>query len=314
MRARFAKPYYHHSRRASVLLAVLWVIAFLSFLIITTMMVSMQDVETVSSRQLVFRARELAESGIAIGAHPMIKPADPLLHRRISTNEAYDVNITSEEARFNINSLLTEEKRPVLERLFESWGLNPPDAQGVVDCLMDWVDTDDFKRLKGAEKQYYEDKGFKDRPFNRPFYSLDEVSMVAGMDTVAEVNPRWREAFTMWGQGGLDINEAPAELIAVAANAPIHLANALVSNRVGADGIPHTKDDQPIESVDEAMTLLGGNAGQTSGEAGVFILHGNTVRVESVGHAGDYSRGIAVVLQKSAGTPQILEWREFVPD
>lgn len=306
-------PRSQNTRRGSALLAVLWVIAFLAFLVITAMMVTMQGVETVTSRQLVFRARQLAEAGVAIGAHPAVKPDDPLLHRRVSATESYDVNITSEEGRLNLNAMLTEERRPVLERLFTSWGLAEIDAEALVDAMMDWVDNDEFKRLKGAEKKDYEDAGFKGRPFNRPFASLDEVMLVRGMDALAELQPRWREAFTLWGQGQLDVNEAPAELLAIMAGTPMHLAEALVAARDGRDGIPHTEDDQPLQSVDEALTLLGVPQQQAPLVAGMITLRGATMRVESIGTAGDYSRGVAVVLQKGAAAGDIMEWREFVP-
>ena len=299
-------------QRGSALLAVLWVIAFLGFLVITTMMITMQDVETVSARQLVFRARQLAEAGVAVGAHPGVKADEPLLHRQF-TNEHYDVNITSEEGRLNLNSMLTEERRPILERVFVGWGLSQIDAESVVDALLDWVDEDDLKRLKGAEKKDYKDRGFSDRPFNRPFVSLDEVALVAGMDAVAELNPRWRESFTLWGQGQLDLNEAPAEIIAIVADVPLHAAESLVAARNGRDGIPHTEDDEPIQSIEAAMALLGVNPQKVPLLSSIMSLQGSTVRVESIGTAGDYSRGIAVILQKGGGNGGIMEWREFVP-
>ncbi|MCE9518415.1 MAG: hypothetical protein K8R87_02430, partial [Verrucomicrobia bacterium] len=115
--------------RGSALLVVLWVIALLSFLIITSMMVVMQDVETVAARRLAFRARQLAEAGLAIGANPLVKPGDPLLRKQMGYAESYEVKITTEESRLNIGALLTEERRVVLERLFASWGLRPLEAQ-----------------------------------------------------------------------------------------------------------------------------------------------------------------------------------------
>lgn len=295
------------NKRGSALLAVLWVIALLSFLIITSMMVAMQDSETISSRQLVFRARQLAEAGLAIGAHPSVKTGDPLLRRAVSSSESYEVALTTEEGRININAFLTEDRRVVIERLFESWGLSMVDSQAVVDCLMDWADPDDFKRLKGAEKRDYEKEGFSDRPYNRPFQTLDEVSLVRGMDLVAEANPRWRDSFTLWGSGQLDINEARAELIAAVANVPVSTAAALVAARNGPDGAPHTQDDMMLQTMDEAMTLLGG---QAKGSESFFTLHGSVTRVDSLGKAGGYGRRISVVIQKGGGANQIMEWRE----
>ncbi|MEI6536342.1 MAG: hypothetical protein WCN98_13430, partial [Verrucomicrobiaceae bacterium] len=218
-----------HLCEGSALLVVLWVIAFLSFLIVTTMMVAMQDVDSVASRQIVFRARLLAEMGLNIGAHPMVKEGDPLLRNKLSDLESYEALITNEEGRLNINAMLTEQRRGVLERLFQIWGLKAPDAEGVVDCLLDWVDTDDFKRLRGAEKLDYKKAGFAGRPYNRPFRSLDDMLLVQGMELVAEANPKWREAFTLWGAGALDINEAAADLIAAVADVPPNSALSLIN-------------------------------------------------------------------------------------
>ena len=300
------------SSSGSALLAVLWLLAFLSFLIVTTMMVVMQGVSTSGSREMVFRARQLAEQGLSLGVHPAMKATDPMLHQQLSGGESFDVVITSEESRLNINAFLTDDKRQVLERLFGSWGLDPPDAQTVVDCLMDWVDQDDFKRMRGAEHEDYKKEGYPDRPYNRPFASLDEMELVLGMDLVAKANPNWREAFTLWGAGAVDINEASAPIIAAVANVMPDKAQSLVSLRDGPDGVAHTPDDLPVESIEQAMTELGANPGDAS-IAGNFTLKGTTLRVRSVGRVGGYARGVDAVVQSSQGGVQILEWREFVP-
>lgn len=305
-----------NASRGSALLVVLWVIALLSFLIITSMMVVMQDVETVAAHRLVFRARQLAETGLAIGANPLVKAGDPLLRRQTGYAESYEVNITTEESRINLAALLTEERRAVLERVFNTWGLRPLEAQSVVDALMDWVDADDFKRSpSSAEKFDYNKEGFSDRPFNRPFQSLDEVALVRGMDLVAQANPAWKDAFTLWGSGALDINEAPAELIALLANVSLSAARSFVAERNGPDGIPHTLDDQPLKSLEEAMGLLGLPAAAPGAGSNLFTLQGSVVRVDSVGRAGGCTRRIsAIMLKGSGGRSPILEWRESSGD
>jgi type II secretory pathway component PulK len=296
--------------RGSALLVVLWVLALLSFLIVTSMMIAMKGVESVSSHRLVFRARQLAESGLAVGAHPSVKPNDPLLHKQFSSLESYDVNVTTEESRLNINALLTDDRRGILERLFSSWGLDPVEAQSVVDCLMDWVDADDVKRLKGAEKEDYARDGFPDRPYNRPFRTLDEVALVKGMDHVIALNPGWKEWFTLWGSGMVDINEASPEVIAAVTGATLQAARNLVAQRNGPDGIPHTKDDQPIEDVNLAIQILGLPPGTNAPYTSLLVPHGSVARIDSRGRAGSYVRHISAVMQKGAGLSQILEWRE----
>ena len=299
------------AKRGSALLAVLWVIALLSFLLVTTMMIVMQGVESSNSRELVFHARLLAEAGMAVGTHPVItKPTDAVLHHQFSTVEGYDVLITSEEARLNINAMLTEDNKAILQRLFTMWGLDAPDAETVVDCLMDWVDSDDLKRPRGAEKGDYEEAGFADRPFNRPFISVDEMSLVQGMDMVTRVHPNWRISFTVWGSGALDINEAAPDLIAAVANVPLAPAQTLVANRNGPDGVPHTKDDVPIEDLGAALFALGA-PGQNL--PNLFTLNGSVLRIQSVGHVGNYRRGIAATVRQTGQRPIILQWAEFVP-
>ena len=103
--------------QGSALLIVLWVIALLSFMVMTTLMIVRQDVETAWSRESVQRARQLAEMGIAVAAHPGVKPSDPLLRARVSEQESYETLVTTEESRLHVNSLLTEERRAVLERV-----------------------------------------------------------------------------------------------------------------------------------------------------------------------------------------------------
>lgn len=303
----------HFPRRApgSALLVVLWVIALLSFLVVTTMMITMQDVETGISRKMVFRARQLAEMGVAVASHPMVKAQDPLLRRKVSDTEGYYVKLTTEEARINLNSLLTEEKRPTLQRVFTRWGLRPADASELVESLMDWKDADDLRRLQGAERQEYERAGFADRPYNRPFHTLDEVLLVKGMGAFADAHPEWREIFTLWGDGRVDVNEASAAVIAATADVSLSVAETVVAVRDGRDGVHQTEDDQLFENVEDALTLLGLGGEQRTAAAALFSLRGSTLRIESVGQVHDLSRGIAVILKKDPVRPKVLEWREF---
>ena len=72
------------SASGSVLLAVLCLLAVLSFLIITTAAMSKQHGEMQQARSSMIRARQLAEAGIAVAAHPVIKAGDPLLRKTVS--------------------------------------------------------------------------------------------------------------------------------------------------------------------------------------------------------------------------------------
>jgi type II secretory pathway component PulK len=284
----------------------------LSFLVILTVSVSHQHGEMQQARYGMIRARQLAEMGIAVAAHPVIKVGDPLLRRSVSGVERFEVVLGTEESRLNLNALLTEQHLPVLERLLQSWGISAADAQGITATLMDWTDADDLKRRPdSAEKLDYEHLGFSDRPFNRKFSSLDEVDLVARADEIQSVKPDWRSFFTLRGTGQLDVNMASAEVLAAATGASLANANLLVQQRNGLDGLQQTEDDQPLKSLNEALSLLGITGQQGADILPLLTLQGATLRIESIGTAGDSRCGIAVIMNKNGGTPHITEWREF---
>lgn len=295
-----------------MLLAVLCLVAVISFIIITAAAVSKQHGETQHARQGGTRARQLAEMGIAVGAHPQLKPGDPLLRREISAIERFETVISTEEGRLNLNALLTEERLPILERVFASWGLSPADAQGIAATLMDWTDADDLKRRPdSAEKLDYERQGWGVVPLNRLFNSLDEVAQVPRMVEVAQAKPNWRSVLTLRGDGRLDIHTASAQNIAAVTGVSLENADMLVHKRQGPDGIANTPDDFLLSTLEEAMAILGFQGKQAEVLMPLLTLAGPTRRVESIGTAGDAMRGIAVVIRDEGGVQHLVEWREF---
>lgn len=292
---------------------MLCLVAVLSFLIVSTVSVSHQHGEQQQARLGMIRARQLAEMGVAVAANPLIKAGDPLLRRNVSEIERYHTLLSTEEARLNLNTLLTDQGLPVLERVFQSWGVAVGDAQTIAATLLDWVDPDDLKRRPdSAEKLDYDFAGLKGLPLNRPFQSLDEVDLVPRMMEISELRPDWRSFFTLRGSGRLDVNTASAEVLAAATGASLANAEQLVQRRNGLDEIPQTEDDLPMQSLEEALTLLGLAGADAQQAAGLLTLAGQTKRIESVGTAGDIRCGIAVILNGAGGG--IAEWHEFSPE
>ena len=278
--------------RGAALMAVLWLIAILALACMATLRVISFDLELASAKVHGSRARQVAEMGIAVGVNDKVKRSDPLLHRVNSeTGEGFDVKITSEGGRFNINLILGKEDKPLLSSIFVSWGLELDVAQEIADAMADWVDADNNEQLKGAEEKYYKAQGRINQPFNRPFYSIDEMALVRGMDLVEAVRPDWRDWFTVWSSGGLDVNDAPAELLAAAAEIPVVQADTLVEKVRGIDGVRDTLDDEEQER-DAALMLLGVDAQERPDLAARFSAEDTTTRIESTGFAEGAKRRI----------------------
>ncbi|MEO8617664.1 MAG: hypothetical protein ABI600_21225 [Luteolibacter sp.] len=299
--------------RGVALMAVLWLIAILSLACMASLRVISFDMELASSKIHGSRARQVAEMGIAVGSNPVVKRSDPLLrHLDESTGEGFDVKVVSEGGRFNINSIILRGDKQLLQSMFVDWGLEIKDAQGITDALIDWVDADDNEQLNGAEKKYYEKEGRINQPFNRPFYDINEVSLVRGMDLVEAVRPDWRNWFTIWSGGALDLNEAPAELIAAAAEITVDQAEIIPETVRGPDGERDTLDDVPFQNAAAALDLLGIDANGRPDLAQRFTVNDSTTRIESTGFAEGSKRKITVIVRNRTGKPALLERTEEI--
>lgn len=299
--------------RGAALLAVIWLVAILGLACMTALRVISFDSEVASSKIHGSRARQLAEMGIAVASNPAVKRSDPLLsYTDPETGESFQAHILTEGGRFNINSILMKDDKALLRSIFTDWGLELEQAQEICDALGDWIDSDDNVALNGAEAPEYEKLGRINQPFNRPFYDISEVRLVRGMDLVEAVRPDWREWFTVWSGGGLDVNEADAELIAAAAECRVDEADIIPETVRGPDGIRDTEDDLPFQNAAAALDLLHVDANGRPDIAGRFSANDPTTRIESLGTAGDAKRKILLILRNRTGKPAILERTEEI--
>ncbi|WP_193211682.1 general secretion pathway protein GspK [Luteolibacter marinus] len=297
----------------SALVAVLWLIAILALASIAAIRVVSFDVDLATSQVHGFRARQLAEMGIAVAANPVVKRTDPIL-RQFSeeSGEGFEAHIISEGEKFNINAIVMTQDEQLMKSMFIDWGMTLEEAQALGDALIDWVDENDEKGLNGAESEWYEEQGCLNQPFNRPFYSLDEMRLVRGMDYVEFLKPDWRNWFTIWSSGKLDLNEAPAELIAVAAEVDVAMAEIIPETVRGGDGIRDTEDDSPFQSVEQALALLGVDSTLRPEVSARMTVNDSTTRLESIGSVAGARRKITVIVRNRTGRPAVLERTEEV--
>ncbi|MFT3991286.1 MAG: type II secretion system protein GspK [Luteolibacter sp.] len=309
MTTRFS---HHRQTRGTALIAVLWLIAILSMACMATIRVIQFDLEISGSKIHGSTARQLAEKGIALGSNPLVKRSDPILHHQDPNGDRFDVSIASEGGRLNLNYLVMGEDKSLLRSLFIDWGLSLEESQALCDALADWVDTDDQTALNGAENDYYTGIGRLNQPFNRPFYSLEEARLVRSMDKLETVHPNWRDAFTLWSSGKLDINEAPAELIAAAAEVSVDSARLIPDQVKGPDGIRDTDDDVPFSSASTALQTIGVDVQNRSDITGRFTTNEATTRIESTGSTPGAVRRITLILRNRTGQPAILDRTEAI--
>lgn len=329
MSARESSPARPAPRKGAVLLLVLWAVILLSAILVKVYGIISVDVDQAVVENKTLRARLLAESGLALARHPEIERDSPLLkHEAPGGGESMEVKIASEGARLNLNALLSqpppaqegEPSAPVLEdgvlpRLLVSWGLTGEEAETVRDRLADWIDADSLTRLDGAEREAYADAGQGAYPLNRPFQSMDEVREVLGVAELLDARrPGWEDAFTLYGGSGLDLQEAPAELIAAVCGVTPAQAGVLVRTRQGRDRVDGTKDDVVWKSAAEALRTLGLGLEEIEALEGRVTVGGQLFRFESTGVVGGRRVTIVEVASRGAGSREALARWERLGD
>jgi len=244
-----------------------------------------------------FQARKLAESGITLALHPQIQSGDPLLAQSVSAAKSYRVTMTNEGARIAVNRLpALPELRRVCRDLFERWGLDLDKSTALVDALSDWVDPDSDARIQGAENDYYVLKGYPELPGNRAFQSLEQLLFVPGMEDLDQLKPDWRDAFTLHGDGKIDIHEAPWELLSVLLITDGAYVDRVIKFRLGADGIRYTDDDERFEDLDQVQDFLQLEASRFMLIEPLLTLNHPIRRIESTGTVNDYSKTLIAII------------------
>lgn len=293
----FRPPVHRRTSSGAALLAVLWVVSLLIMLVSASALLLTQDLDAAASKRQIFRARMLAETGLAIAMNPDIKADDPLLRRQLSEDEQYEVQMTGEDGLINPNVLLQREDRETFRRIFRNWGLTLPQCDAVIDCMLDWVDGDDFKHINGAESKAYGRNGM---PFNRPFRSIEEMSMVRGMELVEQAYPDWRTWFSVYATGLLDVTEARPEIVSAVTGADLSRAQNLRTRKLGRDGINNTEDDEKMD-ISSALAYLGFPATSGAQMAGIISVNSTTKRIVVRVRVGDLDREVAAVTRGAIG-------------
>lgn len=295
----------HRSKKssASALLLVLWAISILSFAVMGLVRIVNSSAAEAVAYASSDRAQELAESGLAIAMHPDVLSKDKVLKQEFGMEEYFDASYLSEAARLQVNHFLEKDRRDVLTQLFKFWGLSPLEADTVYDCLADWVDYDDGRRLNGAEWDDYKARGFAYGPSNQFFKSVEEMSLVMNIDLLSKKKKNWKEYFTVWTDGKLDVNTVSSEVLASVTGVSIGEVNRFIKNREELQKISDRTGEKAFKTVEEVTSQIAFSPEYLSVDSGLR-------RIKSVGHAGRAKRTIEVVISLKDVPLRYLEWRE----
>lgn len=288
--------------RGSALMLMIWAVLLMSVTVMGVVEYIRSSTIEANLAEHEFRALALAESGLAVGMHPNTRRGDIVLKQKVGTDSGFDVVINYEGARLPINFATDERLREAIYNLMIYWQLNAQDASIVADSLADWVDNDNTPRANGAEADYYKQLGIYDAPRNQGFVRVDEMLLVRGMDVVDLHKPDWREYFSVYGEGQIDLRTVFKDVIIAVTGASLNDADRFIRERDGADGIPGTEDDRRIRD-EEAYQLLGLTGDRLNAIKGIVNDDDTTLRrITSIGWVGEKRAKIIIVTRRNAET------------
>ena len=283
--------------RASALMLMIWAILFMSLTVMGVVEYIGYSVSEATLANAEFRAFYLAESGLAVGLHPSTRRGDTCLKQKIGTDSGFDVVINYEGARIPINLLVDSRLSESVSNLFVYWGLTAEQASVAVESLADWMDNDNEPRPNGAESGYYESLGIYDMPRQLGFINVDEMLLVRGMNVVDRLKPDWREYFSVYGDGVIDLRTAFKDVLMAVSGSNEGDVDNFISRRDGGDGIAGTEDDQRI-SDSEAFRLLGIDGDRAAALRATLTSEDAVRRITSTGYVGEKRAQIIVIVRR----------------
>lgn len=138
-----------------------------------------------------------------------------------------------------------------LSAFFVALGIATSETEKLADCLLDWTDADDNKRLNGAEIDDYDAAGTRAIPPNCALRDLSELREILNFREIFfDDSGTPNELFTLFeeavslnaSKGKPNINTAtPAALLALTADTDADAGTILeyLNSKSSADGAPH---------------------------------------------------------------------------
>ncbi len=288
--------------RGVALLLVMWAMFIMSFSILGLMGLLNVNIGTASAMERVAMASSLAFAGNTMGRNADFPANGRAERQKFQDGGQLEVIVVSENSRLNVNRLLSRGDRDTLRALFRLWGLNDVEADTVLDCLFDYVEPGTARRLNGAKAEQYRRVG-RPAPPGRPFRSVEEMNSVLNFDLVARRRDNWRDYFTIYGDGTLDITTAPPDLI----RAVCRVGDA------GARGVARSWENggQGLKDMGAARLALGLTEKEFGELQGRISLGAKVRRVRSTGTFAQARRTIEAIYQMDSEKTSILEWRQW---
>jgi hypothetical protein len=288
----------------------LWALFLLSAMLISWALDIDSRLTLSGNANRVLEAEAMACSGAEVALHPNIKPGSPNLRRQINVRENYDVRITGEGGRLNLNWLLAGEdpaRLGILHKYLENKGIDLNERNRMMDSLLDWVQPNTGLHHLNAppESDDY-------HPPHTLLTRIDELKQVAGWAEFTSTSG-WDEDFTLNSTGPIDLAWASRDVLLALPGMTEDLVDRFLLLRRGPDGIDGTADDPTFNNLEDVRAAIGFSPEQFQQLAGLVGFKDPVLRIVSVGKSGEAMRIVQMVIRRAnnVNVPQLITWKEL---
>ena len=143
-------------------------------------------------------------------------------------NSTISTRIYDEAGKINLLYLTKIQMQQLLEKRM---GKDKERLEALDDAWQDWIDTDDTKRLNGAEKEYYEKLDPPYEPRNEKIQTIGELLMIKGFKEAFK-GVELDTVFTIYGStAGVNPNLATREVLLMLPGMTDEIANIILTQR-----------------------------------------------------------------------------------
>jgi general secretion pathway protein K len=228
------------------------------------------------------------------------------------------IKIIDLERKVNINTA----NATTIQQALTLMGVDANDISVVSDSILDWIDSDDLPRVAGAESDYYQGLAVPYYAKNAPIDDLSELQYIKGVTseiysghapdqqsgvfhhklgfgTSPGQAPDYlfglTNVFTPFSNGSININTADKYVLQMIPGVDAAMADAIIKQRAGPDGVDGTEDDMPFSDPGQ----LGSFGIQDTSACGT---RSSTFEVHVTAQLGDVKREYVAILARTSGT------------
>jgi general secretion pathway protein K len=212
------------------------------------------------------------------------------------------VRVNDEQGKLNLNALRNASGtsnsrwREVAERLFELQDLDP----GLLDPLLDWLDSDDFPEPRGAEKTHYLSLTPPYVPRNDLLLTLGELGRIEGFTPAIRAHLKQVVTVLPSNSTKINVNTAPLEVLA---------ALFPTVDRGTLEQFCESRVDAPAHGPTEVRERLGFNPRAAIDALTLIEVRSEFFAIHALATVAPVSQGLSVIVQRRAAAVTPIYWQ-----